>query len=365
MNHQFPPTVLICISLLIGCCYAGVDQPPEGPSESETISQPTDAFESPAAGDGVTPAGSNPSRPRVQDPQACSSGSPIVIGMPGPAGPVGPQGIPGVQGPAGFPGNPGNNGNNGQPGSTGRPGERGEKGEQGFPGLPGPPGGTGFTGPAGPPGAPGEVGSPGPMGPLGKHGLTGPPGSVGPPGQSGPIGFPGEKGDPGDTGLPGLPGECACPPPRATDTPPLGNTGGGRQTRGGKSAFSAARTTSLMATNGPVVVTYQTLFSNKGGNFDKDTGVFQCAIAGTYFFNMNIYKSSAQNFPLVQLLLNGDHKIAVIDYGASDTEDGASNSVILDLEVGDRVWLQLYDSRELHSSHYRFTTFSGFLLFEA
>ena len=65
------------------------------------------------------------------------------------------------------------------------------------------------------------------------------------------------------------------------------------------------------------------------------------------------------------LVLLGDHTVGVIDYGITDTEDGASNSVILDLEDSDQVYLQLYDGRELYSSHYRFTTFSGFLIFEA
>lgn len=59
-------------------------------------------------------------------------------------------------------------------------------------------------------------------------------------------------------------------------------------------------------------------------------------------------------------ILIGDHQAAVIDYGSSDTEDSATNSLILSLNYGDEVWLQLYDGRELYSSHYRFTTFSGF-----
>ncbi len=55
--------------------------------------------------------------------------------------------------------------------------------------------------------------------------------------------------------------------------------------------------------------------------------------------------------------------VAVIDYGPMDSEDSTSNSVILDLQQNDLVWLQLYEHREVYSSHYRFTTFSGFLLF--
>ena len=81
------------------------------------------------------------------------------------------------------------------------------------------------------------------------------------------------------------------------------------------------------------------------------------------FKHTQILQILANAFFLVLLL--GDHTVGVIDYGITDTEDGASNSVILDLEDSDQVYLQLYDGRELYSSHYRFTTFSGFLIFEA
>ena len=60
----------------------------------------------------------------------------------------------------------------------------------------------------------------------------------------------------------------------------------------------------------------------------------------------------------------GEHTVGAIDYGPTDSEDSTSNSVILDLQASDLVWLELVEGRELYSSNYRFTTFSGFLLFE-
>ena len=74
---------------------------------------------------------------------------------------------------------------------------------------------------------------------------------------------------------------------------------------------------------------------------------------------------SLEHFNSILHYFLGEHQVAAIDYGAMDSEDSTSNSVILDLEVNDQVWLQLYEGRELYSSHYRYTTFSGWLLFPA
>ncbi|XP_071809505.1 uncharacterized protein [Asterias amurensis] len=352
------PVMIICMSFLIGYCHAGVDQPPDVAGLTENTTQPITEQETQQQPEHPPPE--QTCYPQEKLPCA----SPIVIGMPGPQGPIGTPGFPGSQGPSGFPGNPGNNGNNGQPGPAGRPGTKGEQGEQGVPGINGPPGGPGFTGPTGDKGDTGLKGDTGSMGLPGKHGIAGTPG---PPGASGPAGINGFDGIKGGRGFPGVKGEIgeckACPPPPETDPPRNPNSNGRNSRR--KVAFSAARTTSLLATNGPIILTYQKIFTNQGGHFDEETGIFHCYVPGTYYFSVNIYKSSNQNFPLVQLLKNGDHTVGVIDYGITDTEDGASNSVILDLEDSDQVYLQLYDGRELYSSHYRFTTFSGFLIFEA
>ncbi|XP_072171758.1 uncharacterized protein [Diadema setosum] len=264
------------------------------------------------------------------------AGSPGSPGHPGPGGPTGPPGMPG---------NHGNNGNNGLPGPPGVSGLPGQKGEQGFPGIPGVQGVPGIQGPAGLRGPNGFDGAAGPPGSTGKHGL---PGIAGPPGDQGYPGRDGLKGQKGDVGMPGdrgAEGVCNCDQQRfSTRT----------------SAFSVARTSGLTATAGPITITFQHVITNVGDDFDTNTGKFNCSIPGTYFFTVNIYKSSTTNFPLVQIMLNNEHVATVIDYGSSDADDSASNSVVLSLNIGDMVWLQLYDGRELYSSHHRFTTFSGF-----
>ncbi|XP_071957232.1 uncharacterized protein [Antedon mediterranea] len=261
-------------------------------------------------------------------------------GMPGPTGTTGNPGYPGPQGPMGYAGAPGNNGNNGSPGPAGRQGSDGQKGERGSPGITGDPGVPGASGTNGERGARGPMGDRGQMGPSGRTGARG---VIGP---TGPKGSRGAEGKPGSSGMRGFPGSCDC-----------------TQSLVYQRAFSVARTTSLTASNGHMIITWNHEFSNVGGDFDMSTGMFNVTIPGTYFFTIHVYKSSRQNFPLVQLLKNGDHVIGVIDYGPNDSEDSSGNSVVLNLTKGDAVWLLLYDGKEIYSSHYKFTTFSGFLLF--
>lgn len=248
------------------------------------------------------------------------------------------------------------NGHNGEPGVCRC--LKGPKGNEGPRGDPGPDGNDGPPGMQGPPGA---DGAPGPIGPKGVPGeCTGmtdsPKGDVGLPGADG---MKGEKGDPGDPGQDAVCDSRLCTAEERTREQP---SRGGRRRRQKFSAFSVSRYGTEEAVDETEIITWDHEFTNFGGDFSSDTGIFNCSIPGYYFFTFNIYKSSTANYPLVRLMLNGDVQVSVLDADFWDSEDSSSNSVILELTSGDSVWLELYEGRVLHSSYYRYTTFSGTLL---
>lgn len=277
----------------------------------------------------------------------------VLNGPHGLPGPPGPRGLPG---PPGMPGNAGMNGYNGAAGSCFC-----QKGRRGHTGHPGPPGPKGNDGPPGIQGPPGADGAPGPIGPKGVPGectgmADGPKGDVGLPGADG---MKGEKGDPGDPGQDAVCESMLCTAEERTREQP---SRGGRRRRQKFSAFSVSRYGTAEAVDETEIITWDHEFTNFGGDFSSDTGIFNCSIPGYYFFTFNIYKSSTANYPLVRLMLNGDVQVSVLDADFWDSEDSSSNSVILELISGDSVWLELYEGRVLHSSYYRYTTFSGTLL---
>lgn len=115
-------------------------------------------------------------------------------------------------------------------------------------------------------------------------------------------------------------------------------------------------------------MTFSTVITNKGENFDTGTGKFTCSKSGLYYFSLHIIKRRASNVDSAGCYLkkNGlDIVRAYIDpqdgtSGADTGSYGVSNSVYIDLHAGDVITVgncggQVGESMEAWS------TFSGFL----
>ncbi|XP_077989609.1 uncharacterized protein LOC144443891 [Glandiceps talaboti] len=255
----------------------------------------------------------------------------------GDMGPVGPPGQQGVQGAWGIPGEngtPGTHGTPGIPGAAGPPGLNGAKGEIGAAGLNGEPGQPGQSGPKGPPGPPGPPG------------LSGPPGKNGEPGLQGMRGAPGPRGSVEMSSLMSAK-SISAPSPGIVMKEPV--------------AFTAVRTSDLTghADRGKDV-TFDTIITNVGGHFDQTTGRFTCAINGTYFF---IFHIAHVRDTQVILVKNSERQVSVHGDAGNTTRESYSNSAVLQLVVGDQVWLKLGSRHALTSNTEKLTSFSGFLLF--
>ncbi|XP_057178025.1 complement C1q and tumor necrosis factor-related protein 9A [Triplophysa rosa] len=271
-----------------------------------------------------------------------------TCGEAGKNGPKGDKGEPGIPGIAGMKGRRGDNGERGPPGKMGPQGFAGPlglKGQKGELGLPGPQGIKGEEGPLGPAGAQGDTGTKGErglMGPLGPPGRPGPKGDFGPPGIKGSIGVHGDKGSKGDVGKPGPKGDMPEIP---------------------KSAFSVGLTenTKIPPANAPIRFTK--ILYNRQGHYDPETGRFTCPVSGAYFFTyyITVYSRNVK----VALMKNGQRMIHTMDSYQSG-EDQAAGGAVLDLEVGDKVWLQASDGElfnGLYADEDDDTVFSGFILF--
>ncbi|XP_066533817.1 complement C1q-like protein 3 [Hoplias malabaricus] len=172
-----------------------------------------------------------------------------------------------------------------------------------------------------------DLGANGVVIPLGASG-GGPPGPAGPPGKAGPPGLPGPKGEPSITR--------------------------------GAVAFYAALKNDFSKED---VLKFSNVVTNLGGRYDSSTGTFTCQSAGVYHFSYNIVKTGVSL--RADLVLN-DNKIvaSAVAVDALHT-DTASNSAVLQLRAGDRVYVRLNKSDStLKDTHNLFSTFSGHLLYE-
>ncbi|KAM3922107.1 complement C1q subcomponent subunit A-like [Leptodactylus fuscus] len=205
----------------------------------------------------------------------------------------------------------------GRPGRDGRPGQKGDRGDPGTPvhsvGL------TGSKGDAGDPGTPGEPGNVGYMGPEGP---TGPPGDQGP---------PGSKGSMADT--------------KAEH----------------RAAFSAVKP----KFNENRLVFSQTI-TNQDNVYDIQSGEFTCKEPGYYYFTFQVV-SMGDLCLHIWMKRNkekeGKKLLSFCDRNQRSQPQVNSGGSVLNLERGDKVWIETDAKNRRIAAPDTSSIFSGFLLF--
>ncbi|XP_072046701.1 complement C1q-like protein 4 [Amphiura filiformis] len=165
-------------------------------------------------------------------------------------------------------------------------------------------------------------------------------------GEKGDVGSPVRKGQPGMTASRG----------------PFGFKGQkGEIGRARLSAFSAVRSSSFIPRSDYQPLPFEDIHNNIGDDFDAG-GRFTCEIAGIYLFMYSVGTYSSN--PHVSLMKN-DVKINTVYRSDEGLLDIVSSAAVLQLHVGDQVWLRCRDKgREIYSNSDQFTTFSGAILHE-
>ncbi|CAI9536185.1 unnamed protein product [Staurois parvus] len=189
----------------------------------------------------------------------------------------------------------------------------------------------------GAPGYPGHNGLPGRDGKDGKDGEKGERGELGDVGEQGPLGPEGPRGFPGARGEMG-------------ESPFLHH-----------SAFSMGLTGRVPTPNVPIRFTK--VFYNEQRHYDDSTGKFSCNIKGLYLFtyHLTVYMKDVK----VGLYKNSKPIMFTFDQFQSNNVDQASGSVLLHLDAGDEVWLQIYgeDFGGIYGDNLNDSSFSGILLY--
>ncbi|XP_028810413.1 caprin-2 isoform X2 [Denticeps clupeoides] len=128
-------------------------------------------------------------------------------------------------------------------------------------------------------------------------------------------------------------------------------------------AFSAARTANFAPGSLDQPIAFDLLHSNLGEMFDVPSGRFTCPAAGTYVFIFHVLKL-AVNVPLyINLMRNEEVMVSAYANDSAPDHETASNHAVLQLYQGDQVWLRLHRGA-IYGSSWKYSTFSGFLLYQ-
>ena len=111
--------------------------------------------------------------------------------------------------------------------------------------------------------------------------------------------------------------------------------------------------------NRPVV--FDNVISNVGQAFDTSTGRFTCPRHGLYLFIINVYVIA--NDQAYVVLVKNEDEVARATTTGDDTFDHGANSVTLECNQGDEVWIKGTEPGNLYShARARRSTFTGVAL---
>ncbi|XP_008412311.1 uncharacterized protein LOC103467576 [Poecilia reticulata] len=109
---------------------------------------------------------------------------------------------------------------------------------------------------------------------------------------------------------------------------------------------------------------FRNVITNIGNHYNPITGFFTAPVRGVYYFRFTAHIAhTIERSMTIRIVKNNDLIVLSGERATTttDPEDNVSNGVVLELEVGDLVALQL--SGNAWDDQYHRTTFGGFLLF--
>ena len=113
-------------------------------------------------------------------------------------------------------------------------------------------------------------------------------------------------------------------------------------------------------------IVFSNVANNRGGAYNRTSGILVAPISGTYVFFCNIITRES-SYIEVAVQVNGENMQLLYAAGDRDNLGPGSNMLVVDLEEGDRVNVVKYGpwgTRPFYV-HNTVSTFSGFLLFKA
>lgn len=114
-----------------------------------------------------------------------------------------------------------------------------------------------------------------------------------------------------------------------------------------------------------VSLSFSVVTLNDGNGYNPALGIFTAPCGGVYVFSFTIYSFVGERKRLyhkVTLMMNGEQAASVWENNREDGEDSATQIVVLELQQGDQVYLEMMSGRNI-CKHLEYNIFTGFMLY--
>uniref|UniRef100_A0A3Q0RH26 C1q domain-containing protein n=1 Tax=Amphilophus citrinellus TaxID=61819 RepID=A0A3Q0RH26_AMPCI len=113
--------------------------------------------------------------------------------------------------------------------------------------------------------------------------------------------------------------------------------------------------------NTQTTLTFKHVVTNIGNAYNPHTGMFTAPVRGAYHFEWHIYGHGDIRTG-AYLFRNGDYIFSAYEHPTSGGVSGSNGASLL-LEVGDQVYVRLWDNTRVYDNQNHHNTFSGHLIF--
>ncbi|XP_050977661.1 uncharacterized protein LOC127172440 [Labeo rohita] len=139
-----------------------------------------------------------------------------------------------------------------------------------------------------------------------------------------------------------------------------------KENRDREIAFSTSLMQSGSGHVGPfttdITLTYKNVYTNVGNAYNPITGIFTAPLKGAYWFSFSVAGVNSEA-STASIMKNGQRVVTAHAHQSQGVLN-SSKGVVLILEVGDVVYVNLWSGRRIYDeSNKHFNTFSGYLLF--
>uniref|UniRef100_A0A668A4M1 Cerebellin 18 n=1 Tax=Myripristis murdjan TaxID=586833 RepID=A0A668A4M1_9TELE len=118
-----------------------------------------------------------------------------------------------------------------------------------------------------------------------------------------------------------------------------------------------------------IPIPYSIISLNHGSGYNPALGIFTAPRPGLYSFSFSAYsrvrRSGDRMYYKVQLMRNGEVMASTWEDNREDVEDSSTQTVLLQLQRGGQVYVQLLTGRQLCGDINGLNTFSGYLLYSS